>query len=62
MQFSTTLLIDKNVPFDSFKNGDHLHVKKNGFSIDYYPSTGLWIDRKTKKKQRGVYNLLKYLT
>ena len=56
---STAILIQKDVIFESKNNGAHLIVKSiNGF-IDFYPSTGLFIDRQTKKKSRGVFRLLK---
>lgn len=60
-EFSTNLLIEKGIPFESFKNGDHLCVKKNGYTVDYWPSTGIFIDRDSGYKARGVNPLLKYL-
>lgn len=60
-EFSTNLLKEKGIPFESFKNGDHLHVKFNGYNVDFWPSTGLFIDRDSDYKARGVNTLLKYL-
>ncbi len=39
----------------------HCVISHNGKVIDYWPSTGLWIDRTTKKKRRGIKQLLNYL-
>jgi hypothetical protein len=38
-------------------NGPHILVE--GF--DYWASTGLFINRKTKKRGRGIFNLLKLI-
>jgi hypothetical protein len=55
---STDLLIKFGIPFESKNYGAHLVVDCN---IDFWPSTGLFINRKTKKKGRGISNLLKLL-
>lgn len=39
----------------------HYLIKKSDIAIDYWPRTGLFIDRKDKKRGRGVFNLLKKL-
>jgi hypothetical protein len=52
---STAILECAGVPFKSKNNGVHLIVKDRW---DYWPSTGLFIDRQTKKKGRGIKNLL----
>jgi hypothetical protein len=51
---SIELLKEKKVPFKMFSN-DHLRVGE----YDFWPSTGLFIHLKTKKRGRGVFNLLK---
>jgi len=54
---STGIMECSGVPFASKNNGVHLIVADRW---DYWPSTGLFIDRHTKKKGRGVNNLLRY--
>lgn len=39
----------------------HYIIEHNGKTIDYYPSTGLWWDRKNKHQKRGIRKLLTYL-
>lgn len=53
---STGIMERSGVPFVSKNNGAHLIVADRW---DYWPSTGLFIDRQTKKKGRGVNNLLR---
>ena len=60
-KFSTDLLIEKGIPFESFKNGDHLQIYFKDFKIDFWPATGLFIDNTKDYKSRGVYNLIKYI-
>ena len=52
---STAILRRVGIPFESKNDGAHLIVL---YAIDFWPGTGLWIVRKTKKKGRGVRNLL----
>lgn len=52
---STKLLIKKGIKFESFNNGIHLKVG----NYDFYPSTGLYMHKKTKFKKYGIFNLLK---
>lgn len=60
-KYSTQLLDKNKICYVSHKDGDHLIIRMNLKIIDFWPATGLFIDRETKKKQRGVKNLLKYL-
>lgn len=53
---STEILIKHEIPFVSKNNGVHLIVSNR---YDYWPSTGLYINRKTGKRKRGVFNLIK---
>lgn len=46
------------VPFESHNGGLHLVVAEK---YDFWPSTGRFINRKTKKSGRGVFNLVKRL-
>lgn len=52
------ILEDYKVSYEQQKNRLHLVVEEQ---IDYWPSTGKYIIRKTKKKGRGIFNLLKEL-
>ena len=58
---STELLKERGINFQSNNHGVHLVVRHNDVIYDFYPSTGLYINRATKKKGRGVFNLLKKL-
>ena len=58
---STKILQDRGVDFESKNGGAHLIVRKMIYVIDFWPSTGIWIDRATKVKKRGVFPLLKYI-
>lgn len=51
---STEVLRSQGIVFESKNNGAHLIVG----DFDFWPSTGLFIHRKTKKKGRGVFNLI----
>lgn len=58
---STQLLIDAGIPFVSKNYGVHLIVAG---TWDFWPSTGLWIDRRPpmpghrKREHRGVQHLI----
>lgn len=53
---SIELLKAKGISFE-YKNEYHLLVG----DFNYWPSTGLYIHRKSKKRGRGVFNLIKIL-
>ena len=53
---STEILTKHGIPFISKSNGVHLIVSGR---YDYWPSTGLYINRETGKRKRGVFNLIK---
>jgi len=53
---STAILQREGIPFVSKNDGVHLIVADRW---DFWPSTGLFIDRKDKSRKRGVFNLLK---
>lgn len=53
-ELSVALLQDKGVSYKRLSD-DHLRVGE----FDYWPSTGLFMHTKTKKRGRGVFNLLK---
>jgi len=53
---STRQLVASGLSFESKNNGVHLIVRSRW---DFWPSTGLYVDRKTGKRRRGVRNLLR---
>ena len=60
---SIQLLIAKGVNIQAIKNIDaHVIVNHNGRAVDFWPGTGLWIDRATKRKGRGVRNLIQFVS
>ena len=54
---SAHLLVSAGVPFVSKNGGAHLLVGEPIFA-DFWPGTGLWIERSTGHKSRGVRNLI----
>lgn len=57
-QFSTNLLIEQGIIFESKNDGLHLVIRTRKGNINFFPSTGLY---NGAVKGRGVYNLLKEL-
>jgi len=58
---STRFLIANGIKFESKNSGAHLIISEyNTGTINYWPSTGLWIT-KDGKRHRGVRNLVKYV-
>lgn len=55
---SDMILQSHDIQFESHNDGLHLVVSG---SFDFWPSTGKFIDRKTGKSGRGIFNLLKRL-
>lgn len=55
------LLAEEGINLASINNdGAHIIVNHGGRVIDYWPGTGLWIDRKTQKRRRGARQLINY--
>lgn len=54
-KFGAERLAECRVPFDSKNDGAHLIVDNR---IDYWPGTGLWIERKSSYTGRGIQSLL----
>lgn len=61
LERSTTLLNAKGIEFESKNNGIHLIVRHGEQVFDFYPSTGLFINRVDKKQGRGVFQFIKLL-
>lgn len=55
---STKLLIERGIRFQSKNGGAHLIIEDR---VDFWPSTGLYIERKSGARGRGVANLLRLL-
>jgi hypothetical protein len=49
------------VNFLTKNDGAHLVVTTKRGLLDFWPGTGLWIDRTTRREGRGVFNLLRFL-
>jgi hypothetical protein len=60
-QHSTELLQANQIDFVSRNDGVHLTIKSGGGVVDFWPSTGLWIDRRTGMRKRGVMKLVAFL-
>jgi hypothetical protein len=59
IELSTQALIDRNIPFESKKDGAHLIVDGK---VDFWPSTGLFIARYPgTHRDRGVFKLIAWL-
>lgn len=56
LEHSTKAVEASGIPFQR-KNEFHIIIE----GYDFWPSTGLFINRKTQKRDRGVYRLLKIL-
>lgn len=52
------LLMEQQIPFTSQNGGAHLVVHIGSRIFDLWPGTGLWIERGTGKRNRGVRTLL----
>ncbi|AZS50682.1 hypothetical protein DM558_07770 [Entomomonas moraniae] len=59
LAYSTNLLIEQGIAFESKNGGVHLIVKADDTLIDFWPSTGFFTNRKAKRSGRGVRNLIK---
>lgn len=54
-EYSLKKLKEKNIPF--IQKGEFHYFVANTW--DYWPRTGLIINRKNKKRSRGIFNLIK---
>lgn len=57
-EFSTNLLAQHGVPFVVKNEGAHLIVADR---FDFWPGTGLFTDRQSGRRDRGVRKLLRQL-
>lgn len=59
LTFSTEILDNYNIEYESKNNGIHLIVKGLDGFIDFWPSTGKFTLREGKSG-RGVFNLIRH--
>lgn len=57
---SAQLLKGAGISFDTNNGGVHLIVVAQTAIVDFWPGTGLWIPRTTKKRSYGVRNLIDF--
>ena len=58
---STALLLSSGIKFESKNYGEQLIIMTAKGVIDFYPSTGQYIKRASKKRQNGVNKLIKQI-
>lgn len=58
---SAALLSAMGIAFEAKNEGAHLIVRHAGRTIDFWPGTGKWKDRREVRDQRGVRKLLAHL-
>lgn len=58
---SAKMLTAAGIAFETKNDGAHLIVTASGRTVDFWPSTGLWIMRGTNERRRGVRHLIKRL-
>lgn len=47
--------------FKHYENNHQFAIKAPNGTVDYWGTTGTWIDRKTSKRGRGFHSLKKFL-
>lgn len=57
-EYNLGFLKRKNIPFVELNNGVHVRLVFDDETIDFYPSTGLYI-LKDGTRGRGIFNLWK---
>lgn len=57
---SPQLLKSKGIPHSVHNDGAHIKIPAGSGHIDFWPGTGLWIDRVSGKTDRGVFKLVAY--
>ena len=58
---AANILAAADIDFQEKNGGAHLVVTYGGRTVDFWPGTGLWIERDTPKQRRGkcgVYRLI----
>ncbi len=52
-------LIDAGIPFERVNDGAYLVIRRAGRTIDFWPGTGVWQDRRDATEKSGVKSLVK---
>lgn len=60
-EYSKKLLVRSTFPFKEYDNGHFAVTSNSGVVYDFWATTGLFINRKTKYRGRGIKDLLKCL-
>ena len=55
LNYAKIYLTKNNIPYEVMSNGIHFVVDSR---IDFWPTTGKWIERKSKRKGRGITSLI----
>lgn len=58
---STTMLQAAGIAFRSFNGGVHLQIEVRGQSVNFWPSTGLYMVSDDPRKRRGIRNLIRFV-
>lgn len=58
---ATAVLDSEGIKYEAKNYGAHLIVRHGDVVVDYWPGTGLWIDRRDKLKRRGIRRLIVYV-
>ena len=58
---ATAMLVAAGIQFKSFNGCVHLQIIAGNKSVNFWPSTGLWMVAGEQRKSRGVRNLIKYV-
>lgn len=58
LQNGTAILDREGIPYEVKNKGIHYVVDGN---VDYWPTTGKFIDRTDKKHRRGIFNLVNHI-
>lgn len=58
---STRMLTQRGIKFVSKNEGVHLIVQAGDKTVDFWPTTGLWICRSPKIERRGVMKLITFV-
>ena len=60
-EWSAGYLIREQIEHTSRNSGAHLIVMHAGLTVDFWPGTGLWIVRGSKRQGRGIRDLINHL-
>jgi len=61
LYYALEMLNYLSIDYESKNDGVHLIIRYKNFIIDYWPTTGKFSNRLTKKTGRGIFNLLQHI-